>query len=162
MKNRALLNLRPLSLVFMGMLFSTGIAAANDKPAASLEQRREQLNALLKEQWEFVMKSSPEFATIIGDKRYNDKVSEVSEKEVVYELEMAKKFLKRFQAIDTTGFPEQERLNKVLMVRGLEEQVDNSKFEEWLMPVTQFGGIHLDLPQLVKLIRFETVKEYEE
>jgi len=162
MKKKASLNLRPWVFLFLGVLLFAGIAAANDKPAAGLDQRRDQLNALLKEQWEFVMKTSPEFATIIGDKRYNDKMSEVSEKEVYYELEMTKDFLKRFQAVDTTGFPEQERLNKVLMIRALEEQLDNAKFEDWLMPVTQFGGIHLDLPQFVQLIPFETVKDYDD
>jgi len=153
---------RSLVLLCMGIFLISATTSAVDKPAASLEQRREQLNTLLKEQWEFVMKTSPEFATIIGDKRYNNKVSDVSEKEVYYELEMAKDFLKRFQAIDTTGFPEQERLNKVLMVRALEEQLDNAKFEDWLMPVTQFGGIQRDLPQFVQLIPFETVKDYDD
>jgi len=162
MKKKVSLNLRLLIFPLLGVFLFAGIAAANDKPAAGIDQRREQLNALLKEQWDFVMKTSPEYATIIGDKRYNDKVSDVSEKEVYYELEMTKDFLKRFQAIDTTGFPEQERLNKVLMVRALEEQLDNSKFEDWLMPVTQFGGIHVDLPQFVQLIPFETAKDYDD
>jgi len=162
MKKKASYNLRPSVFLFIGILSLVGVAAANDKPAAGIDQRREQLNALLKEQWDFVMKTSPEYATIIGDKRFNDKVSDVSEREVYYELEMTKDFLKRFQAIDTTGFPEQERLNKVLMVRALQEQLDNSKFEDWLMPVTQFGGIHLDLPQFVQLIQFETVKDYDD
>ena len=162
MENKASLNLRLLISFFAVILLFSSIASADDKPAGSLDQRREELNALVKEQWEFVMKTSPEFATIIGDKRYNDKMSEVSEKEIYFELDAAKNFLKRFKAIDTTGFPEQERLNKVLMIRALEEQVDISKFEDWLMPVTQFGGIHLDLPQFVQLIPFDTVKDYDD
>ncbi len=162
MKNKASLNLRPLISFFAVILLFSSIASADDNPAGSLEHRREELNALLKEQWEFVMKTSPEFATIIGDKRYNDKMSEVSEKEIYFELDATKNFLKRFKAIDATGFPEQERLNKVLMVRALEEQVDIAKFEDWLMPITQFGGIHLDLPQFVQLIPFETVKDYDD
>jgi len=162
MENKASLNLRLLISFFAVILLFSSIASADDKPVGSLDQRREELNALVKEQWEFVMKTSPEFATIIGDKRYNDKMSEVSEKEIYFELNAAKNFLKRFKAIDTTGFPEQERLNKILMVRALEEQVDIARFEDWLMPVTQFGGIHLDLPQFVQLIPFDTVKDYDD
>jgi len=162
MKKKASLHLRSFAFLSIGIFLFVCVAVANDNPAAGVDQRREQLNALLKEQWDFVMKTSPEYATIIGDKRYNDKVSDVSEKEVQYELEMTKDFLKRFQAIDTTGFSEQERLNKVLMVRALEEQLDNAKFEDWLMPVTQFGGIHVDLPRFVQLIPFETVKDYDD
>jgi len=137
-------------------------AGARQKPAQGLEDRRAQLNALLKEQWEYVMKSAPEFASILGDKRYNDQVSNISEKENLAQIEMAKKFLARFEAVDTTGFPVQEQLNKALMVRGLKEQIDNAKFENWLMPVDQFNGVHLLIPQLVSVLSFETVKDYED
>ena len=128
----------------------------------SVEERRKQLDALLKEQWEYTLKTTPEFASILGDKRYNDKVSNISEKENYAQLEMAKKFLTRIETIDTTGFPVQEQLNKTLMVRGLKESLDNAKFENWLMPVDQFGGIHILIPQLVSILQFETVKDYED
>src|SRR5260370_35769166 len=83
----------------------------------SLDHRRKQLNDLLAEQWEYTMRTNPEYASIRGDKRYNDKLSDASEKAVYADLEAQKKFLARFTAIDTTGFPEQEALNKALMVR---------------------------------------------
>ncbi|MBI2682279.1 MAG: DUF885 domain-containing protein [Acidobacteriales bacterium] len=139
-----------------------GSALAVDKTSASLEARRKQLNDLLKEQWEYTLRTNPEFATILGDKRYNDQVSDASEKEVYHDLGEAKKFLARFEAVDTTGFPEQEALNKALMIRGLKQQLGNAKFESWLMPVTQFYGIHIDIPQLVSLLPFDTVKDYED
>src|SRR5271168_435594 len=132
------------------------------KPAQSVDERRKQLDSLLKEQWEYTLKNGPEFASIIGDKRYNDKVSDISEKAVYADLEMSKSFLARFEAVDTTGFPVQEQLNKALMVRGLKEQLDNAKFESWLMPVDQFGGIHILIPQLVSVLPFDTVKDYED
>src|SRR5271154_1900534 len=137
-------------------------ARAGDKPVQSLEERRKQLDGLLKEQWEYNLRTSPEFATILGDKRYNDKVSDISEKAVYADLEVAKSFLARFEAVDTTGFPVQEQLNKALMVRGLKEQLDNAKFESWLMPVDLFGGIPILIPQLVSVLPFDTVKDYED
>ena len=71
-------------------------------------------------------------------------------------------FLKRFEAIDTTGFPEQELLNKQLMVRNLKENLEASSLKLYLMPVDQFGGVHLGLAQFVPLIPFETAKQYED
>jgi uncharacterized protein (DUF885 family) len=47
-------------------------------------------------------------------------------------------------------------------VRTLQQQLDGVKFENWLMPVTQFYGVHIDTPQFVSLIQFETVKDYED
>ena len=129
---------------------------------AGLEARRKGLDSLLAEQWEYTLRTNPEFASILGDKRFNDRFSESSEKAILADLEEAKKFLARFEAIDTTGFPEQEQLNKTLMVRDLKDRIEGAKFQSWLMPVNQFSSPHLQLPQLVPLLSFSTVKDYED
>lgn len=137
-------------------------AVAAVPSAADLEARRKALNDLLAEQWEYNLRTSPEFASILGDKRYNDQLSDVSLKFVLDDLEMTRKFLARFEAIDTAGFPEQEALNKALMVRDLKQQLDFAPFKEWEMPVNQMSGPHLQMPQLVALLAFTTVKDYED
>jgi uncharacterized protein (DUF885 family) len=147
------------TIISAALLFSTSGFTA-DK--TSVDARRKKLNDLLAEQWEYNLRTSPEFASILGDKRYNDKLSDVSEKAILADLEQTKKYLARFEAVDTEGFPEQEALNKILMVRGLKRQVDNSRFQNYMMPVTQFYGIHIDTPQLVPLLAFDTVKDYDD
>ena len=127
-----------------------------------LEARRKQLADLISEQWEYTLRTNPEFASILGDLRYNDKLSDVTENAVLADLEQARQFAARFSAVDTTGFPEQEALNKTLMLRRLERSLDSAVFENWLMPVTQFDGLHINAPQLVSLLRFQTVKDYDD
>ena len=143
---------------------SSGAAAASPTaPGGSdLASRRKALEALLAEQWEYNLSTNPEFASILGDRRWNDKSSEVSPAAVQRDLAKTKEFLARFEVIDTTSFPEQEALNKTLMVRDLREGLDNSRFEGWLMPVNQMGGIHLQAPQLASLLPFETVKDFDD
>jgi uncharacterized protein (DUF885 family) len=63
------------------------------------------LNALLAEQWQYNLKNSPEFATILGDLRYNDRWTDASLAHVAADHQANKDFLKRFEAIDTTGSP---------------------------------------------------------
>ena len=77
-------------------------------------------------------------------------------------LEQSRRFLARFEAIDTTGFPDQEVLNKELMVRDLRMDLEGARFKPWEMPVNQFSGIHIDAPQLVSILSFESVKDYED
>jgi uncharacterized protein (DUF885 family) len=128
----------------------------------SVEQRVKQLHDLLNEQWEYTLRTSPEFASILGDKRYNDKLSDLSQAAIDKDLKQTRVFLKQFEAIDTTGFPEQEQLNRDLMVRDLRQRLEAAKFKDWEMPVSQFGGIHIDTPQFVSSLSFTTVKDYDD
>jgi uncharacterized protein (DUF885 family) len=138
--------------------------AASTAPAAapSLDERRKQLTALLDEQWQYTLRTSPEFASILGDRRYNDRWSDLSIEAFAADLAMAKQFLTRFSAIDTAGFPDQEVLNQQLMVRNLKQRIDNARFENYLMPIDQFGGLHIQLAQLVPLLPFATTKDYDD
>ncbi|HWC65384.1 MAG TPA: DUF885 family protein, partial [Thermoanaerobaculia bacterium] len=139
-----------------------GSALAADAPPSSLEARRKALNDLLAEQWEYTLSTNPEFASIIGDKRWNDKSSDNSLAAIEKDLEKTAEFLKRFEAVDTAGFPEQEQLNKTLMVRELKEGLEGAKFKGWEMPVTQISGIHIQAPQFVAYLPFDTTKDYDD
>ncbi|HSS52783.1 MAG TPA: DUF885 family protein [Thermoanaerobaculia bacterium] len=135
-------------------------AAAVSSP--DLQARRDTLNKLLAEQWEYNLSHSPEYASILGDKRWNDQMSDFSQGAIDADLVKTKDFLQRFEAVDTTGFPEQEELNKALMVRNLKEELEGAKFKGWLMPVNQISGIHLLAAQFPSLLTFTTVKDYDD
>ncbi len=40
--------------------------------------------------------------------------------------------------------------------------LEGARFKPWEMPVNQFSGIHIDAPQLVSILSFESVKDYED
>ncbi len=147
-------------LLALAMVIPSALAAAN--PPADLEARRKALNDLLHERWEYTMRTSPIYASILGDKRYNDKLDDFSQQAIDDDLAQTRIDLDRFEAIDTTGFPEQEALNKLLMVRDLQMSLEGARFKPWEMPVSQEGGIHIDAPQLVSILSFSTVKDYED
>ncbi|MGA8343617.1 MAG: DUF885 family protein [Candidatus Sulfotelmatobacter sp.] len=146
----ALLTCLPISNVFAA------------PPQSDLEGRRKALNDLLAERWEYTLRTSPIFASILGDKRWNDKLDDFSQKAIDDDLDQSRRFVARFEAIDITGFPEQEALNKTLMVRDLRLSLEEARFKPWEMPVSQFGGVHIDLPQLVSLLSFQSVKDYDD
>jgi uncharacterized protein (DUF885 family) len=149
-----------ICLLTAAILIPATVAAANQP--ADLEVRRKALNDLLHEQWEYTMRRNPIYASILGDKRYNDKLDDFSQQAIDDNLEQTRLFLDRFEAIDTTSFPEQEVLNKQLMVRDLKMDLESARFKPWEMPVNQFNGIHIDAPQLVSVLSFENVKDYED
>jgi uncharacterized protein (DUF885 family) len=148
-----------LCALVMSLLCSSVFAAP---PKSDLEDRRKALNDLLADEWEYTLRTNPTFASMLGDKRWNDKMGDFSQKFIEDDLEQSKKYLVRFEAIDTTGFPEQEALNKTLMVRDLRMFIEGARFKSWEMPVSQFGGVHINLPQLVSVLSFQSVKDYED
>ncbi|HTP68098.1 MAG TPA: DUF885 domain-containing protein [Dongiaceae bacterium] len=137
-------------------------APSNFAQQESAEQRRKALADLLTEQWEYTMRTSPVFASMLGDKRWNDKLEDVSQAAIDKDIEATEAFLRRFEAIDITGFPPQEAMNKKLMVRNLKMELEGARFKPWEMPVSQFGGVHIELPDMVNVLSFETVKDYED
>ena len=149
-----------ICLLVATMLIPATMSAANSP--ADLESRRKALNDLLHEQWEYTLRTSPIYASILGDKRYNDQLDDFSQHAIDDNLEQSRRFLARFEAIDTAGFPDQEVLNKQLMVRDLSMALEGARFKPWEMPVNQFNGIHIDAPQLVSILSFESVKDYED
>ncbi len=147
-------------LVAMILLGFAALSTAQQ--ASTLETRRKALNDLLAEQWDYRLRTSPLFASFLGDKRWNAELDDFSQSAIDKDLVETQKFLVRFEAIDTTGFPKQEILNKRLMVRDLKMELDGARFKTWEMPVSQQNGVHIDLPQLVMVLSFQTVKDYED
>ena len=128
----------------------------------TLEARRAELNRLLADEWEYSLRTQPELATQVGDDRYNGRLSDFSDKAIAEDLEHTRQFLARFEAVDVTGFPEQEKLNHALMLRSLREGLDSAQFKDWEMPATQFGGIHLGYASLAFDSPFRNRKDYED
>jgi len=99
-----------LSLLIAVVLAQAAPRNAERTAPPDVDARRQQLAALLDEHWEYTMRTSPEYASMLGDKRYNDRLSDFSEKAVYADIEAQKQFLARLKAIDVAGFPEQEAM----------------------------------------------------
>jgi len=146
----------------LAVLMTVSSMAGATLTAEDLDRRRKALSDLLSEQWEYTLRTNPEFASLLGDKRFNDKSSEISMAAIERDLTTNRRFLKQFEAIDTTGFSEQEVLNKALIVRNLRDAIEDTTWKEYEMPVSQMDGIHLFAAQLPALLSFTTAKEYDD
>ncbi len=137
------------------------ITAANAK-AVTLEDRRKALNDVFHDYWEDYLEHSPEFASTIGDTRFNDKVSDYSVQAYNESLERGQNLIMRLSAIDPSGLNDQEQLSRDLLLRTLVDDQEAAEYKEWEMPVTQMGGIYSRYPQLVAQLSFKTVKDYDD
>lgn len=131
-------------------------------PATDVATRVKALNTLLAEQWQHTMESTPEFATMLGDLRYNDRWSDMSLAHIDAEQKVTADFLKRFEAIDTGGFSDSDRLNQQLMVRQLKDNIAAHELKLDEMPLDQMSGAHIMLAGFVSSIPFDNAKQYED
>jgi len=155
-------------MLFAGLLGTLPLASpaqpmtTTQAMPADVNARVKALDALLAEQWQHTLANSPEFATILGDLRYNDRWSDLSLEHAAAERSATKDFLRRFRAIDITGFPDEEKLNQQLMVRQLEDRLTSHRLKLDEMPLEQMSGVHLQVAGFVSSIPFENTKEYED
>jgi uncharacterized protein (DUF885 family) len=153
-----------LVLAFAAPLFGQTLKIDPNAAAApqSLEDRRKALNRVFADYWEDNLRHSPEFASSLGDKRYNDQISDYSVKAYNEGLEREQGFLMRLAAIDATGFTAQETISRDLLLRQFTQDEEGQEFKEWEMPVNQMGGIHTTYPELATQLSFTTVKDYDD
>ncbi len=143
--------------LFLLVFATIGLGSHNN----TVEARRAELKHLLSDQWEYTLRTQPEFATTVGDDRYNNRLSDFSDQAIADVIEHNRQVLARFEAVDVTGFPEEEKLNRDLMVGSLRDRVEGARFKSWEMPADQFGGIHLEYASLPSYLPFRTVKDYQ-
>jgi uncharacterized protein (DUF885 family) len=143
-----------LFLILSGPVFGQNVKAVAERLAAQ--------NALFDEQYESDLREFPLRATAYGDYRYNDKLTNYSLTATVRRNETDRDFLKRIQAISTTGFGEQDQLSHDLMVRLLEQRIADFNLKEYEMPINQQGGIHTSLADMPLSMPFDSAKHYED
>ncbi|MDC4827439.1 DUF885 domain-containing protein [Acinetobacter baumannii] len=170
MKNRTL-HFACISVLFW-MSHSSGAAnpeintntieKSQSKQKSDVSVRVKALNQLLQEQWEYALKNSPETATVLGDLRYNDRWTEFSKTQIEKDKKTTQNFLKRFEAIDSTGFSATDQLNKDLMIYQLKETLKNYDLKLYEMPFNQMWGLHLQFPGFISSIPFNNAKQYQD
>jgi len=138
-------------------------SAQTAQPGASdLASRQKALTDLFAQIWEDQLSHDPEFASTIGDKRWNDQLTDNSVAAYNDQLQRGREYIEKLGSIDTAGMDDQLVLSKDLMVRQLIEDQEESQFKPWEMPVDQFSGLQLELPNLVPQLSFASVKDYDD
>jgi uncharacterized protein (DUF885 family) len=130
--------------------------------AATVEDNRKALNAIFAEYWEAAMEQSPEYASTLGDTRFNDRIDDYSVKAINAWLEREEGYMMRLAAIDPAGLTEQEKISRDLLLREFADDQEEAQFKEWEMPLNQLGGIYTNYPQLAGELSFTTGKDYDD
>ena len=137
-------------------------AFSQKEPASPVEDRRKALDALFQQYWEERLQRQPEFASTLGDKRWNDKLTDYSVKAENEWLAREQNMLLKLAAIDPDGFTDAEKTSREMLLRRFADDTEGGDYKEWEMPVNQMGGIYATYPQLVAQLSFSEVKDYDD
>ncbi|MCH7829160.1 MAG: DUF885 domain-containing protein [Proteobacteria bacterium] len=142
------------SRIFLAVLLGLLAGASFADATMDFEQ-------LLEEQWEWQLKSSPVRASMLGDRRYNDRWTDQSLKAIERRNNARKEFLRRVYAINKNELSADDRLNYELFRRQLQKDVDGHRFRGHLMPFSHRGGVQ-NLDNLTSRLPLVTVRDFDD
>ncbi len=108
---------------------------------------------------EFMMHTYPEWATYEGDHRYDDRLTDYSEKAIFKNYESLQKFHSDLSKIEINTLSDENKINFALFNNELAEFIDSKEFNLHYLPITQLDGIHIDLPQIVDVQPLNTQED---
>ncbi|MFL6277853.1 MAG: DUF885 domain-containing protein [Blastocatellia bacterium] len=118
------------------------------------------LHALFDEDWQWGLKQFPEMATLLGDDRYNDRLTDYSPEALARNKAHDREMLDRIQKIDRAKLAGQDVISYDLFQRDKRLSVEGARFPTELMPVDQMNGVQILFGQLVGSTPFRNAKDY--
>jgi prolyl oligopeptidase len=121
----------------------------------------EDFATLLDDAWEWRLNENPVFASRLGDRRKNDQWTDMSLGAIERRHQDQQEFLRRLRAIDSSQLSASDQLDYDLFRRSLENSIDGHQFRNYLMPMSQRGGVQ-SLESTAETVRLANVKDYED
>jgi uncharacterized protein (DUF885 family) len=119
------------------------------------------LHDLFASEWDYRMQQSPERASELGDRRWNDRWSDDTLDAYARRNQHNQDVLVQLAKIDRAALSPQDQLNYDLFKKGYVDSIDGYKFHGFLLRLNQRGGIQTT-DEMADSLRFETVKDYED
>jgi uncharacterized protein (DUF885 family) len=145
----------------LGMLLAAVLSLAPATAVAQSHDAAAALHQLFDEQWERGLRESPETASYRGDRRYNDRWSDLSIDAIRAREQADRDALAQLRAIDRSALSEQDRLSYDVFAWQLERAVERQKYSEWQRPVSQRGGVQ-NAEGIAEVLPFANAEDYRD
>ena len=132
---------------------------ASAAPAAAAPA--DDLKRLMDEQYAWLLKNYPTYATALGVRDYDDKIDDLSAAARDRRAAEAKGFLDRLNAIPPEGLSPEGRTDRAILKRGLEEFVEANRYGQRTMLFTTYAGWHQNFASMADNLPFRDLHDYE-
>ena len=128
---------------------------------ADPEPRTVELHAVFHDEWETHLREDPLFATLTGDRRYDDRLPGACEADYERRRRQLEDFVRRAEAVDPGALSPSERLNRDVFLRLKRNALAEIGFHGYRLPMSRMGGFHTDFAELPNSMRFDSAEDYE-
>ena len=132
-------------LIFLLSVLISGCANVevlnDDTNKTFLVNENQRFETYLENDWEKYLNENPLFATYIGDKRFNDKISSNSIEEFLNSIQSDTLSLEKLREINVSNLNDENILNYKLKEFDLLNSINTKKFPTYYLRLNQRGGI---------------------
>ena len=143
---------------FHSFLLAAALVAA---PVPAVAGPTDDFKALTDEYWAFSLRENPTYASALGIRDYDDRLTDISLAAEDRRAEAAARFLQRLNAIPDDGLSPADRVNKAILRRTLSEAVEANRFGQRTMIFTNRSGWHQQIAGLADSLTFRTRDDYD-
>jgi len=145
------------TLILLGPLVALAADPVGTPPAGAAEQA----HALFERDWQWRLKHQPEFATSVGDHRYDARLSDTSLAASAAAGDHARRMLDLARQIDPAQLTGQDRLSWDMFTADQERVLARAAFIPFdPQPISTQDGLQFRFPQLVAQMPFVTEDDY--
>ena len=116
---------------------------------------------LLDEDWEHTLQENPYFASLLGDLRFNNKVSSNSSEKFKSDANYERAFLDKLDKIKLSNLNDSDQLNYRLIKTSTEISFEGRNFPRYYMALNQRGGVQ-DYYSYGDRLNFSNKTDYED
>jgi len=120
-----------------------------------------QFNDIMEAHWVERLRQNPVFATSVGVRDFDERLSDPSLEAYEAEIVSAKKFARQLKSIKTSALSESNRLNHQLLNLELSNAIESSKYGGKYLIMNNRSGPHLNLTSLPDSLPFFTLADYQ-
>ncbi|HSM10287.1 MAG TPA: DUF885 family protein, partial [Lysobacter sp.] len=136
-------------------------SVADVPQSAAASTASQALHQLFEDEWERGLRENPESASYRGDKRYNDRWTDLSLDALQARQAADRQALQRLRAIDRQALPAADRLSYDVFAWQAERAVQRQKYNEWQRPVSQRGGVQ-NAEGIAEVLPFASAQDYRD
>jgi len=122
----------------------------------SSTRQDETLKTFFQDQWEQNLENYPEYATYLGDHRYNDRLTNMSLNAITKRQIETRTSLDELQQIDRNKLSAEYQLYYDLYLDRLNQSIEGQQYKQYLIPIDQMGGIQISAANLVDNTPFDS------